>query len=196
MGEEQHGRSDTLVYLLALGVALIAGGAAVFTSLGGEDAPDDAAPRATAEARGASEERAGGPDGERGDSDDPTSSPGADYVPDLPSVPDLESEPPPERELDDRDPRFAELGAEMRVLSRARRLLEEHPAEALGVLEQHRRRHPNGALREEREAFAIEALMALDRVAEAERRYYDFRDDFPRSDFDARLDELMRAPGR
>jgi hypothetical protein len=117
-------------------------------------------------------------------------------VPELPSVPDLRTEPPPARPAADPaepdDPRFAELGAEMRYLSRARQLLTERPAEALAVLEQHRRAHPRGAFREEREAFAIEALVATGARDGAERRYYDFQRDFPGSSFTSRLETLMR----
>src|SRR5690606_11007588 len=102
---------------------------------------------------------------------------GPDFVPDLPEVPDLATEPPPPRRVVPDDPRMAELGVEMRILSRARELLAEHPSEALAVLRQHRRQHPAGVLREEREAFSIEALLLLEHVDEAERRYYEFRDD-------------------
>jgi hypothetical protein len=62
------------------------------------------------------------------------------------------------------------------------------------VLEQHRRVHPHGVLREEREAFAIEALLALSHVAEAERRYYDFLREYPDSAFRERLRAAMRRP--
>ncbi len=119
---------------------------------------------------------------------------GPDFVPDLPEVPDLEREPPPPRAAP-ADPRMEQLGSEMRILSRARELLAEHPAEALGILETHRRRYPEGVLCEEREAFVIETLVALEHVDEAERRYYDFLSDFPDSDFRERLRETMlRAP--
>jgi len=190
-------RADSMVYGLALVVALIAGAAAVLSATG-----EDEAPAASAEGTAAAEPEPAAPDA----AEEPTggveivepaprrSKAGPDYEPDLPEVPDLEREPPPEREPAAADPRFADLGAEMRILSRARELLAEHPAEALSVLEQHRRRHPGGALREEREAFAIEALVNLEHVHEAERRYYDFLRDFPHSDFDARLAELMQRP--
>ncbi len=114
-------------------------------------------------------------------------------VPSLPAVPDLATQPPPPRpEGAADDPRLEQLGAEMRYLGRARELLEEHPAEAIGLLEQHRRAHPNGILREEREAFAIEALVSLGHRVEAERRYYDFLSTYPSSSFAPRLRTLMR----
>jgi hypothetical protein len=180
--ERQSSGSDSMVYGLALAVALIAGVTAVLSATGDEDEPPP--PRAMeAPAREAPAE----PEPETAERE-------PEIVPDLPTVPDLENEPPPAREPGAPDPRFAELGAEMRMLSRARELLEGHPAEALGVLEQHRRRHPDGALREEREAFAIEALVALEHVDEAERRYYEFLRDFPDSDFRSRLERLMQRP--
>ena len=118
---------------------------------------------------------------------------GPDFVPDLPPVPDLETEPPAPTPARD-DPRMEQLGAEMRILSRARELIAEHPAEALGVLQTHRRRYAQGILREERDAFVIEALLALEHVDEAERRYYDFLADYPDSDFRERLREAMQRP--
>jgi hypothetical protein len=63
---------------------------------------------------------------------------------------------------------------------------------ALAVLEEHRRHHADGILREEREAFAIEALVELERRPEAERRYYDFQRTYPHSDFSRRLGDMMR----
>lgn len=114
-------------------------------------------------------------------------------VPDLPEVPDLATEPPPPRPAA-ADPRLAQLGAEMRYLSRARELIEQHPAEALGIIEEHRRNYPNGVLSEEREAFAVEALVACGRADEAERRYYDFQRAYPHSQLGTRLARLMRQP--
>lgn len=117
---------------------------------------------------------------------------GSDFVPDLPPVPDLATDPPPPRPTGATDPRFLQLAVEMRLISRARERLAEHPADALGILRQHRRAHPDGILREERDAFAIEALLALEHVEEAERRYYDFRRDYPDSDFLERLGRSMQ----
>ena len=115
-------------------------------------------------------------------------------MPDLPEVPDLATEPPPEREATENDPRMQTLAAEMRMLNRARTLLGEHPAEAIGVIDDHRRQYPDGVLREEREAFAIEALLALERVEEAERRYYDFLREFPSSEHREHLRRAMQRP--
>lgn len=181
-----------MVYSLALVVALIAGVAALLNAAGGESettARAEADPLEVAVAPGRGESS-----GERTDGAGEPDADGraSDLRPILPPVPDLEREPPPAREPSEPDPRFAELGVEMRVLSRARELLEEHPAEAFSVLEEHRRRFPQGALREEREAFSVQALVNLGRVQEAERRYYEFLHDFPHSDFAERLSRLMR----
>lgn len=194
-------RADAMVYGLVAAVALIAGAVALWTGLGDHDddppapaveAPQPAPPVSDpSSTEDEDEDEAGGVEivehRTRGRV-------GPDWQPDLPAVPDLATEPPPEREPREEDPRFQALGAEMRILSRARDLLEDHPAEALGILEQHRRRHPAGTLREEREAFAIEALVTLEHVEEAERRYYDFLRDFPHSDFRNRLERLMQRP--
>lgn len=114
------------------------------------------------------------------------------FVPDLPAVPTLPAGThvggarDPEASADD------ELAGEMRLVSEARRMLEEDPAGALSLLDQHRTRFPQGALREEREAYAIEAMIALEHTAEVERRYLEFRHDFPTSAFLPRLAQLMR----
>lgn len=207
-GEAKRQSIDKIVYGTALVVALIAG---IFAVMNAQEepevaaspaAPSSAAPSPAAESPAREPEpppttpEVGGveiverPPGR--------SKAGPDYVPQLPEVPDLATQPPPPpADPGDEDPRFAQLGVEMRILSRARELLGAHPSEALGVLEQHRRHHPSGALAEEREAFAIEALLALEHVDEAERRYYDFLARYPHSDFESRLREMMlRAPHR
>jgi hypothetical protein len=161
---------DVFLYGTALVLAIAGGAWAVWGSFGAADAP------APAMAEGATEEV-------------PARAP--DFVPDLPEVPDLSAGPPP-APTGPEDPRLAAIGVEMRYLSRARELLADHPAEALGVLEQHRRQYPQGGLSEEREAFAIEALVALGRTDVAERRYYDFVRDYPSSQLTSRLATLLR----
>jgi hypothetical protein len=107
-------------------------------------------------------------------------------VPDLPAVPTL----PPgthvarshgEGAAD--DDRGDDLSAEMRLLSEARLTFVEDPAAALVLLDQHRERFPAGALGEERDAYTILALDALARTTDVERRYVDFRTDYPSSSF-------------
>ena len=119
-----------------------------------------------------------------------------DFVPDLPAVPTL----PPgthiggrqEPDDDDTDP-MARLAIEMRLVREAQRLVPIEPREALVLLDRHRRTFPEGALREEREAYAIEALAALGRHDEVERRLLDFRSDHPYSSFLDRLERVTRA---
>lgn len=186
---------DKIVYGVALVVALVAGGIAYFSHQDRE--AEEPAPDPVAEARARAEQEV--PTGhiefvEPEPEPPPRSRAGDDYVPSLPEVPDLETEPPPERPPTQEDPRMQTLAAEMRILSRARSLLGEHPSEALGVIDQHRRQYPHGVLREERESFAIEALLALEHTAEAERRYYDFLVDFPSSEHREHLQRAMQRP--
>jgi hypothetical protein len=109
-----------------------------------------------------------------------------DFVADLPPVPTL----PPglrarrgERDASERKEQD-DLAREMRLLREARRaLVTGEPAAAYALLEQHRARFPQGALREEREAYAIRALTALGRNDEAERRYLDFVIRYPQARF-------------
>jgi hypothetical protein len=90
-----------------------------------------------------------------------------------------------------------DLSAEMRLVGEARRTMGEDPVEALALLDQHRERHPAGALREEREAHAILILRRLERTLDAERRYADFLTDFPDSTFlpALRADSEARSSG-
>lgn len=110
--------------------------------------------------------------------------------PDLPEVPTL----PPGTHVGARDPEAAEddLAVEMRLVHEARRMLDTDAAAALTLLEQHRTRFPRGALREEREAYAIDAMISLGHTEAVERRYVEFQNDFPASTFLPRLSERMR----
>ena len=168
-GPRDKKQLDVLLYGTALVLAIAGGVWAVWDHFGGDEAP------APPLAEPAPDVPAGPPE----------------LVPDLPEVPDLSAGPPPPP-TGPEDPRLAAIGVEMRYLSRARELLADHPAEALGVLEQHRRQYPQGGLSEEREAFAIEALVALGRTDVAERRYYDFLRDYPSSELASRLGTLLR----
>lgn len=84
-----------------------------------------------------------------------------------------------------------DLSAEMRLLSEARlELGNDDPSACIVLLDQHRERFPSGALAEERDAYTILALHALARDQEVERRYGDFRADYPESSF---LDRIARV---
>lgn len=188
--------TDKVVYGVALVVALIAGGIAIAANLDEPEAPlEEEDPVAAAHERADGERPTGSIEFVEPEKRPPgRSRAGPDFVPQLPEVPDLAAEPPPERAPTQEDPRMQSLAAEMRILSRARGLIGEHPAEALGVIQQHRRQYPTGVLREEREAFAIEALLALEHAAEAERRYYDFVQEFPDSEHREHLQRAMMRP--
>jgi hypothetical protein len=121
------------------------------------------------------------------------------FVPNLPEVPTLPAgthvgRAHPEGASD--DVRGDDLSAEMRLLSEARdELGDDDAAACLTLLDQHRERFPNGALAEERDAYTILALHALARDHEVERRYVDFREDYPESSFNERLARVLATPG-
>jgi hypothetical protein len=71
--------------------------------------------------------------------------------------------------------------SEASLLERARRALTSAPATALALANQHAARFPHGALAQEREVIAIEALRRLGRSAEADRRAAAFAQAFPGS---------------
>jgi hypothetical protein len=70
---------------------------------------------------------------------------------------------------------------EVRLVSRAQRALGNNPALAFSLAERHRALFPGGALAQEREVIAVEALRALRRPAEAEARARRFRARYPDS---------------
>ncbi|AKF11516.1 tetratricopeptide repeat protein [Sandaracinus amylolyticus] len=114
------------------------------------------------------------------------------FVPNLPAVPTLPPGARPERATDEgEEGRMSDLAAEMRLVQEARAMVATEPAVALSLLEQHRARFPDGALREEREVYAIEALAALGRTDEVERRYLEFREDFPESPLTERVQRVV-----
>lgn len=60
--------------------------------------------------------------------------------------------------------------SEVALLDQARSSLASNPTRALALTEEHRRRFPKGALSQEREVIAIEALKKLGRGSEAKKR--------------------------
>lgn len=120
------------------------------------------------------------------------------WVPSLPAVPTLPagthvSHAHAEGSGD--DARGDDLSAEMRLLSEARSELgDDDAAASLTLLDQHRERFPAGALAEERDAYTILALHALARDQETERRYVDFRQDYPASTFNERIARALAHP--
>ena len=80
---------------------------------------------------------------------------------------------------------------EVRLLGRAQGLLGTDPSAALDLLEEHRRRFPDGVHVQERERFAIEALLHLDRGDEARARAAAFAERWPRSPHRRRIRVLL-----
>ena len=66
-----------------------------------------------------------------------------------------------------------------------------NPSRALALTAQHEARFPRGAMREERDVIAIEALMQLGERPRAERRKYAFLARYPSSPYRARIDALF-----
>jgi hypothetical protein len=64
----------------------------------------------------------------------------------------------------------ASAPSEVALLDQARASLVSNPSSALALTEEHRRRFPKGALSQEREVIAIEALKKLGRGSEAKKR--------------------------
>lgn len=108
------------------------------------------------------------------------------FVPDLPAVPDLARDRAARAVAPaaSGEPATGALAQEMRLVHEARLTLDADPHAALGMLEQHRSRFPEGALAEEREAYAILAMILLDRPeSEVERRFLELTADHPESSF-------------
>lgn len=81
--------------------------------------------------------------------------------------------------------------AEMALLQRAQDSLRSAPSEALARCEEHERTYRTGALAEEREVIAVDALLRLGRRSEAEARAKRFRLAHPGSGYVRRLDTLL-----
>jgi hypothetical protein len=75
------------------------------------------------------------------------------------------------------------------LLEQARRALASSPATALSLTNQDAARFPRGALAQEREVIAIEALRRLGRGAEADRRAAAFAQTFPGSAHQRRVED-------
>lgn len=126
---------------------------------------------------------------------------GDDFVPNLPAVPDLARDraaragapvaPTPTTD----DPAMASLTQEMSLVHEARQRLEHDDAQgAAALLEEHRTRFPDGALSEEREAYAILVMIRLGRApSDVERRYTELVADHPDSAFLPLVREAIAA---
>jgi outer membrane protein assembly factor BamD (BamD/ComL family) len=66
-------------------------------------------------------------------------------------------------------------------LNRARVALKQDPKRALSLTGQHKQLYPNGALSQEREVIAIDALARLNKKRDAEKRADRFDKQYPES---------------
>jgi len=84
-----------------------------------------------------------------------------------------------------------DIDAELALLRTAQDALRADPARALDVAAEHTRRFGDGTLAQEREVVAIEALVALERRAEARTRAVRFTARWPRSAHARRLAVIL-----
>lgn len=89
------------------------------------------------------------------------------------------------------EPTSAEVPTEMELLDAAHGALPTRPARALRYLTRHRALYPDGVFEEEREVLAIEALMILDRDAEARARAERYLAAHPTTAHRRRVEELL-----
>jgi hypothetical protein len=88
-------------------------------------------------------------------------------------------------------PRAADESA---LLRQAQAQLKSNPARALALTQEHRRRFPKGALAQEREVIAIDALARLGQGSEAQKRARDFDQRYPGSAHQRRIESATK-PG-
>jgi hypothetical protein len=92
-------------------------------------------------------------------------------------------------------PASGALGLEMRLLRRAEAEIRAgDPRQAMALLAQHAEQFSSGAMSEERAAFRVLALCALDRIDEAEAEAEHFARDYPRSPLRGRVSDAC-VPG-
>ena len=116
---------------------------------------------------------------------------------DIHALPD--SKRPPEVRKGSPDSVKASPGEEMSegaLLQRAHAAISSDQAQALAFAAEHARRFPNGVLVEEREVIAIEALVRLERMAEARGRAERFFSTFAGSAYRQRVDDALDAAAR
>jgi hypothetical protein len=77
---------------------------------------------------------------------------------------------------------------EVALLERARSALKSNPQHALSLTVEHKLRFPGGALAQEREVIAIEALKRLGRSDQASLRAGEFEKNYPGSAHRRKLD--------
>jgi hypothetical protein len=85
--------------------------------------------------------------------------------------------------------------SEVELLDRARAALKTEPAKALALTRQHQRLYPDGALSQEREVLAIEALSRLGKKGNAEKRAGQFEQRYPGSAYQKKVETTVRDSG-
>ncbi len=83
---------------------------------------------------------------------------------------------------------------EAKLLGRAQEAIGSDPARALALATDHASKYPRGALAQEREVLAVDALLRLGRRKDAEARARAFRATYPTSGHVRRLDALLAKP--
>ncbi len=83
-----------------------------------------------------------------------------------------------------------EATSELDLVKQGGQALQSDPARALQLMAEHAKLYPNGALAEEREAIAIDALALLGQLSTARSRAERFMVSYPRS---AQLSRVQRA---
>ncbi|AKV03932.1 hypothetical protein AKJ09_10595 [Labilithrix luteola] len=102
--------------------------------------------------------------------------------------------PAPRAQGSSRPVAMRDSAGEMTLLRAARASLARDPADALATCEEHARQYAHGALAEEREVLAIDALLRLSRHSEAVARATKFRATYPDSAYGPRLETLFARP--
>jgi hypothetical protein len=113
-----------------------------------------------------------------------------------PSAAPVERAPPRSRPPAVVDNTEVESESEAQLLLRARRALAADASRTLAIVREHARRFPDGELLEEREALRIEALVGIDRIADARAAYAQFRARFAGSAHLPHLSQLLSSAAR
>ena len=82
--------------------------------------------------------------------------------------------------------------SEASLLSQAQQALKDDPKRALALTRQHKRLYPNGALSQEREVIAIEALSRLDQASRAKQKANEFSEKYPESAHQKKVDSALK----
>ncbi len=168
----------------AVSLALIVGGVSIYGAF--REPPPAEAPSETAGSNGPSAPAAT----ERETPREPSREPSTE---DLGPAPDVAPEEEKARRVAHPAPAIPAQSPdeELRALEQAQDVLDTAPGRAFESTESLRRRYPNGALAQEREVIAIDALLRLGRRPDAEARATRFRDRYPGSSQLRRIDALL-----